>query len=109
MISTKRSVFNVARLALREVIPIHMPNQQMASRLAAVLSAEAIAAAMPAPTCMALRPIWIGRRPRAGAALVPALPGTAIVVLTLIVCLPMVPLWLVTAELLIVAAWAAKR
>src|SRR5437868_5259958 len=41
---TKSNVFRVARLAVREVIPIHMPNQQRAMRLPAVATAAASAA-----------------------------------------------------------------
>ena len=104
MIPTKRIVFNVARFALREVMPIHIPNQQKAARLAAVLSAVAIAAAMPALTCMAVLRVDIGRGRRVGAEFVPALPQGVIVVLTTVVWLLIVPFWLVTAELVIVAA-----
>src|SRR4051794_10445592 len=35
---TKRNVFSVARLAFLEVIPIHMPNQHRATRLAVLVA-----------------------------------------------------------------------
>jgi len=35
---TKRIVFNAARLAFLEVIPIHIPNQQRATRLAVLVA-----------------------------------------------------------------------
>ena len=53
MISTKRMVFSVAILAVREVRPIHMPNQHRASRSAAVLSAATIAVATAIAVCQA--------------------------------------------------------
>src|SRR5258708_6236671 len=44
MICTNANVFRVARIAVLEVIPIHMPNQQRAKILPAVLAAVAAAA-----------------------------------------------------------------
>src|SRR5216684_1800114 len=43
-ICTNANVFKVARMAVLEVIPIHMPNQQSARMLKAVLPAAAAAA-----------------------------------------------------------------
>jgi hypothetical protein len=53
---------------------------------------------------MALLRVGIEKRRGAGAAFVPALPESAIEVLTLTVALLIVPFWLVTTELVIVAA-----
>src|SRR6266581_4781858 len=44
MIWTKSRVFNVARLAVLDVMPIHIPNQQRARRFPAVERAAARAA-----------------------------------------------------------------
>src|SRR5260370_5913328 len=72
MTCTKANVFRVARIAVLEVIPIHMPNQQSARMLAAVLSAAARAATsvtitgvrgttFPAGSCALERagPLWM--------------------------------------------------
>ena len=59
MTCTKASVFKVARLLLLEVIPIHMPNQHIATRFAA----ETMMAA-PEPTRVTAR---LGTMLRAGA------------------------------------------
>jgi hypothetical protein len=58
---------------------------------------------------MALLPLGIGRRRGAGAALVPALPGSALVPPTTTVRLLIRPFRLVTTELVTVAARVVAR
>ena len=88
---------SVARCALLEVRPIHMPNHQSASRLATVLNAAAAAAATAMPTCKG--GMRTGRPLQPGAAFVPALVGMMTVVLTEYVWLVKVPLWFVIVVL----------
>ena len=78
MTCTNSSVFNVAWFALREVMPIHRPNQHSASRFAPVLNADANAALTVTPTS-----VGTGTRfneAGADAALVPLLAGVELLV-----------------------------
>src|SRR5437879_3751998 len=73
---TKTIVFKVARLALFEVMPIHMPNQQRAIRLAAVVPAAAAAVKIVDANSQARPPVL---RPQScGAELVPELVTIAV-------------------------------